>query len=1211
MRSSVSVILSDPAPDANMSHPDYEQTAHDHAAVLVLVKQIGSQIKQKNFNRIFDRIARVNHIKVVDSNGVSREVISRYVKDYPVENNDWGDYQTHRRVLGLISVGKYDGQQELNELCRVHESLKVKYSSTLFDSRSVLLGLPACNSYAIDASGSTGDENILRTPSNFKTRALFYRDSESCEGIETQVSEFLSSLFWVLESKRLERSREKIDRVSLLLAPFEKKDFVGLDLESRSSRKRCVGRMTKHLGDLSLQAGMLGDALSYYSSAADILRSVNDWLWLAGAFEGLCAASVVVLYPDLSRSVPLQRNASLQEGSPGKQRSNSLYSNSLPNGITPPEMQQDIQNVLPQEEIPKRYREAIIHYSKYQNAGVIETEACFKAARVAVEQGYTLQAASFLQNVIFINLPLNEQEKIQRFTNLSELYTQIGFHRKAAFCKRLAATRYVSAQNPQPNWSQCYHLMLQALSGHKLSLDPTDFPKDGSVHGWPVLQVQLVQELVVAARRMGHSALATRHTTFLLQALWGALSQAERKDLAMQLQALAAQCEGAPVPLVLDSGTVVPPANLTHLPQLKCFTLQNLVPHLRPQKIEKLKEDSGPFLFTPIHFGSLDRKSTSSSSKMDYLWVVGDTCEVHMEFYNLLPMELMVSNMRLLTNGAVFESIPSSLCLPPESGPHPISLSGIPKEHGELEILGYSTHTLGVKSNCRLRHIAGFPQTHFSVDIIPALPQMQVSTSLPKSTTFSSLGAAAHVVTSASITLYAGETAECSVSISNVGEQPIEMLEVSVQSTLEPSVQQKVFQWSQENLQAQLPLQPGATASFTVYLYCVADFLSPGFFNENEMNSLMTGSQPVSSVSDPSSLPSRLSSPSLSKDQYLPRRAEIMSSFRSAASSNSGSSASSSRFNTLKMSSPTTPKVLEGQLKLRYSGGPGLTDGYCRMCAVAITIEMLPSIYITNWDVLPAETSAQFYLVLDVANSTGYEMELQYTSSKCILIEASESCRIPVPVNRCPLSKLAKLYQIEKLTAEEQQELDAVCNDHIASFVDLRWRMPASDTKGRISLSGITLTPEMLDLVRMSPLQWEITINQQPVKSQEEVSCHTGQCLRLGITVFNYLERPLWQVVMTVQFYQDHQNGVNNYRLETRLACAGSTKVLLPELVEQGNAYHECSVIFFTPGQYKIDIQCLSQDNDENLQDKNLAFSDVGHTWKYIPPVTITVVDAE
>lgn len=87
-----------------------------------------------------------------------------------------------------------------------------------------------------------------------------------------------------------------------------------------------------------------------------------------------------------------------------------------------------------------------------------------------------LNAATALQNVVFINLQLSEGEKIQRFTTLSDLYRQIGFIRKAAFCIRLAATRFVSVQNPTPDWNQCYNCILQAITGYKLSLDPTEFP---------------------------------------------------------------------------------------------------------------------------------------------------------------------------------------------------------------------------------------------------------------------------------------------------------------------------------------------------------------------------------------------------------------------------------------------------------------------------------------------------------------------------------------------------------------------------------------------------------------------------------------------------------------------------------------------------------------------------------------------------------------
>lgn len=200
----------------------------------------------------------------------------------------------------------------MNELCRLHETLKVKYVQTLYDSRAILFG-------PVTSENINEPPQSFTTPHNFKTVGVFYGD-ETCSGLEAQMSECLNSIFYILESKRLKCSREKIDKVSLLQAPFEKKDFIGLDMESRNNRKRCVGRATKHLGDLCLQAGLYSDALNHYNSAVSTLQSVNDWLWLGAAYEGLCAVSALILYPNMCRSVPLQRNSSLQEGSPGKQR---------------------------------------------------------------------------------------------------------------------------------------------------------------------------------------------------------------------------------------------------------------------------------------------------------------------------------------------------------------------------------------------------------------------------------------------------------------------------------------------------------------------------------------------------------------------------------------------------------------------------------------------------------------------------------------------------------------------------------------------------------------------------------------------------------------------------------------------------------------------------------------------------------------------------
>lgn len=176
-------------------------------------------------------------------------------------------------------------------------------------------------------------------------------------------------------------------------------------------------------------------------------------------------------------------------------------------------------------------------------------------------------------------------------------------------------------------------------------------------------------------------------------------------------------------------------------------------------------------------------------------------------------------------------------------------------------------------------------------------------------------------------------------------------------------------------------------------------------------------------------------------------------------------------------------------------------------------------------------------------------------------------------------------------------------------MVDLRWQLLGTESTGKATLSGITLTQDMLDLVRMSPLQWEITINDVMVKAQDELTCGLGECVSVGVGVCNALEHPLNDLALSINFYQDHHNGVNNYQLETRLSIAGANKVMLPALQEYGRAYHECRVVFFTAGQYKIDIQCSSKESAPNSPVPYSELLNAGHTWRYIPPIEITVDD--
>ncbi|KAJ8321622.1 hypothetical protein KUTeg_000093 [Tegillarca granosa] len=260
-----------------------------------------------------------------------------------------------------------------------------------------------------------------------------------------------------------------------------------------------------------------------------------------------------------------------------------------------------------------------------------------------LQQKY-LQASDFLQNVVYINLQTTDEDKINRYCTLSQLYSQIGFKRKACFFKRIAAMQCVAPNIPQQNWLQCYKLLMQALEGYRITLDPKDIP-EGYVNGWPILQSRVLNELIFSARKMGN------------------LPVAVRKEIASTLDSLTARCEGTSQSLALENGVILPPVPLTRIPFVKSFKLVRLQPHLEPVKLGAKQQvvDSGPFIFTPLAIGQ--NSPSKSSTTVDFSW-------------------------GLLTEGVEVEMYPTNLCIPAESVPNLVKILSRPKTSGTLNILG-------------------------------------------------------------------------------------------------------------------------------------------------------------------------------------------------------------------------------------------------------------------------------------------------------------------------------------------------------------------------------------------------------------------------------------------------------------------------------------------------------------------------------------------
>uniref|UniRef100_A0A8C9N2R3 Trafficking protein particle complex subunit 9 n=1 Tax=Serinus canaria TaxID=9135 RepID=A0A8C9N2R3_SERCA len=1026
-----------------MSVPDYMQCAEDHQTLLVVVQPIGI-VPEESFFRIYKRISAVSQVNVRDS---QRVLYIRYRHHYPPENNEWGDFQTHRKVVGLITITECSSAKEWPQTFEKFHLQKEMYGSTLYDSRLFVFGL----------QGEIAEQS--------RTDVAFYASYDECETVEKRIEDFIESLFIVLESKRLDRATDKSgDKIPLLCVPFEKKDFVGLDTDSRHYKKRCQGRMRKHVGDLCLQAGMLQDSLVHYHMAVELLRSVNDFLWLGAALEGLCSASVIYHYPGGTGGKVGSRRAqggSLSAEAGNRHRPGALTSNGI-NADTSAEIGR-AKNCLSPEDIIEKYKEAISYYGKYKNAGVIELEACVKAVRVLAMQKRSMEASEFLQNAVYINLrQLSEEEKIQRYSILSELYERIGFHRKSAFFKRIAAMQCAAPSIPEPGWRACYKLLLETLPGYSLSLDPQDFSR-GTHRGWAAVQMRLLHELVYASRRMGNPALCVRHLSFLLQTMLDFLSDQEKKDVTQSLESYTAKCPGTMEVITLPDGLKLPPVPFTKLPIVKSVKLLNLPTSLRPHKMKSLLGQNvstkSPFIYSPIIAHS---RGEERNKKIDFQWVQGDVCEVQLMVYNPMPFELRVENMGLLTTGVEFESLPAALSLPAESGLYPVTLVGVPQTTGQITVNGYHTSVFGVFSDCLLDNLPGVKTNGCTVEVIPALPRLQISTSLPRSAHTLQPSSGDEISTNVSVQLYNGETQQLIIKLENIGTEPLEKLEVTAKTV---NTKEKLYgdflSWNLEDTLCQFPLKPGKIATFVVNIKVKLDFSC----QENLLQDLSDDGISVSGL--PLSSPFRqVVKPRVETKPLNPQESSKVGDFSHV-------------------------KTLEAILNFKYSGGPGHAEGYYRNLALGLHVEVEPSVFFTRISTLPATSTRQCHLLLDVFNSTEHELTISARNNEDLILHAGECQRMAIQVDKFNFESFpesptdgAQLANAKQLEEERQQARGLEIN----SKLDI-WEA---------SVEGV-LNQLVLEHLQLAPLQWgECCQNGLMIFYRESTVCPCGSCSLLA-----------------------------------------------------------------------------------------------------------------
>ena len=191
---------------------------------------------------------------------------------------NWGDLQLYRRPLGLIYLAECRNPMDVALVVENYLNLRKKLKENVFDGRCLIFGV----STELMAQSRL---DVLQFPSVDGWRTSW-----------KDVEDLVTSVYFILESKRVERSKlnqSQHEKMPLLMAPFERKSSQGIDIESRSFRKKLQGRLKKHVGDLCLLAGLPQEALAAYNGALENLRVSQDHLWVASCLESLCALTSV------------------------------------------------------------------------------------------------------------------------------------------------------------------------------------------------------------------------------------------------------------------------------------------------------------------------------------------------------------------------------------------------------------------------------------------------------------------------------------------------------------------------------------------------------------------------------------------------------------------------------------------------------------------------------------------------------------------------------------------------------------------------------------------------------------------------------------------------------------------------------------------------------------------------------------------------------
>uniref|UniRef100_A0A914Z9L1 Trafficking protein particle complex subunit 11 n=1 Tax=Panagrolaimus superbus TaxID=310955 RepID=A0A914Z9L1_9BILA len=1167
-------------------------TAEDHCRISILVRTIGPRTAT-TFNRLIERLSRVEAIQVPNNVSVSdnpkRVILANFITQANPELTKFGDLQAHRKIFGFLGVS----QNAFSAANSIQSSLRASVESDLrneenYNSKPLD---PSILHSALVRTKSTNDgtyslDNVCETYNRYKqelqgglvdSRCVIFGFNEATCGIESRevlsfnsledseefengVRELIRSIYFILESRRIDRSFEKMEDPPFPTLPEEEKTRIGTEnRQSKSFKRKCIGRLRKQVADYALLTGLPSLALDSYTNAIENLKASADLLWLAAAYEGSAVSAMAIKYNEtadrwkkqatihrvstmtpeqmrdlqektqhnLGVTIGHQRYRSdedqravataaaaaaqlieqdLQQRKQGKKTWALLNSDKSPTGrsMTP-------------EEILEKFILALEHYERFSFASTIEYECMVRASSVYRHHRRYIEAEAFLR------------EHVGKY--LDDSFTLFDNTMKAHIC-------------------MVYPILYRSLPGYGV----VDATRESSINGPVAVQVKAMHEVYMSALRANFYDAAIRHLCYILQVYFPELDNVAAvkmlDELSKLIQSLTKTHSLAQHISLDQSGIILPPLQMTRFPTLSDFKIVRLSSQLAPRVISIADESQKIFIYSPF------QNETESN---DTYWVTNCGCEVSVKVINPLPVDLTVKNLALLTEGCSFEAVPVRLTLTPYTPgtqPTEIKLLGMPRAPGKLTITGYSCEVLGVRNVCSIKEILPKPvedsknfKSSYTVEVLQELPLLTLESSLQRAPTTEENAEAV-----AEITVFSGQTFTHSIFVVNTSESmAIKSVKLDIrQPTVFGPPLIELTNMSMKKEEGDIKpfarienLKPKERREIRFQIFGIdPSSISDDKSNGEEQKVLI---KPAFTTSMDALNETTMSF----NDQTPPSQRNSVVSFTDDTLNISNLSISTQDHHDL---IPYTGRLLTADFIFRYVAGIEGLDGvqklYERTSRLPLAICIVPAVTVSKWHVLPGDSASTRYVVIDVANSTDLDAELTYSTDKRMIgMQPKEICRVPVLCPCCPDVSSRSFREATQYDSHvrQKQEIDILrrsLDSHIAKHLQIRWAIPQLNYVGIVPIGSVLAEVEFLKQLVVPTVSVYVTVNGKVHTNDDDISVKIGELVELEMTVSSILKgtKPI-NGELSLKCFQDLANGKPTIDRPENMVFCGPLKV--------------------------------------------------------------------